>query len=118
MKTLIVIAHGSRRSASNAEVRMLCERLRRLVDGRFHRVGCAFLEFAQPSIPKAIDDAVRAGSTEIVLLPYFLASGAHVAEHIPRLVADKRLEYPAVIMELKAYIGAAPGIVELLASAV
>jgi sirohydrochlorin ferrochelatase len=118
MKTLILIAHGSRRATSNAEVEALGEKLRRRVADRFDRVSCAFLEFAKPSIADGIDDAVQAGSDRIVLLPYFLACGTHVAEHIPTLVTAKQAEYPTVTIDLKAYIGTAPGMVELLASAV
>ena len=92
MKSLILVAHGSRRAASNDEIRELTERLARQADGAFGRVSCAFLELAEPSIPDGIEQAVRAGAREVIVLPYFLSAGRHVAEDIPGLVAGKRLE--------------------------
>jgi sirohydrochlorin ferrochelatase len=118
VKSLIVVAHGSRRAASNAEVQALTDQLGSRLGHRFENIQCAFLEFARPSIPTAIDAAVQAGSSEIVILPYFLASGTHITEHIPTLITAKQTEYPTVIIELKSHIGAAPAMVELLASAV
>jgi sirohydrochlorin ferrochelatase len=118
VKSLIIVAHGSRRPASNSDVHTLTNKLRHKLGRRFNYVQCAFLEFAQPSIPAAIDAAVHACSTDIVILPYFLSCGTHTAEHIPMLVAAKQAEYAAVTIDLKPYIGAAPGMIELLASAV
>lgn len=118
MKSLIVIAHGSRRASSNAEVQALTEQLARRTADRFSHVSCAFLEFAEPSIPAAIDAAVRARSDEIVILPYFLAGGTHVKEHLPAIIAAKREQHSSVQIELKPYVGAAPAMLELLAAAV
>lgn len=118
MKSLILIAHGSRRAASNAEVQALTEALARRIAAGFSYVNCAFLEFAEPSIPAAIDAAVLAHSEEIVILPYFLACGTHVNEHIPAIIAAKQAQHPAVRIELKPYIGTAPTMVELLVSAI
>ncbi len=118
MKRLILIAHGSRREASNTEVRALTRRLADRVRYRFDSTTCAFLEFAEPSIPAAIDAAVEAGGREITILPYFLAGGAHVCEDIPQLVAAKRAQHPTVTIELTPHIGAAPAMIELLASTI
>jgi sirohydrochlorin ferrochelatase len=118
MNALIVIAHGSRLASSNAEIQAVTDRLRAHVSNKFRRVNCAFLEFAEPSIPAAIDAAIQAGSNHITLLPYFLACGAHVSEHIPALIAAKQSEYPTTLIQLKPYIGASPGMVDLLAAAV
>jgi sirohydrochlorin ferrochelatase len=117
VKALILIAHGSRLAASNAEIRALTQELHARVGDRFAYASCAFLELAEPSIASAIDAAVQAGSEDITLLPYFLARGAHVSEHIPGLVAAKQLEYPSIELHLMPYVGASPGMVELLAAA-
>ncbi len=118
MKSLILVAHGSRRAASNAEILALTERLRHRVRDRFDYVDCAFWELAEPSIPAAIDAAVQAGSREITILPYFLACGTHVNDHIPLLISAKRAEHPEIAIELKPYIGKAPTMVDVLASVV
>ena len=114
MRMLILVAHGSRREASNQEIRALTEALARRAGERFDRVSCAFLELAEPSIPDAIEQALASGASEVVVLPYFLSAGRHMAEHIPALVEEKRREHPEAEIKLAPYLGAVPGIIDLL----
>ncbi|MDH3526454.1 MAG: CbiX/SirB N-terminal domain-containing protein [Gammaproteobacteria bacterium] len=115
MKSLLLVAHGSRRAESNDEVRELVSRLETNANGTFKRVACAFLELAQPSIPDGLRQAIHAGADEIIVVPYFLSAGRHVVTDIPGEVEVVRAEYPDVTIKLAAYLGAAAGIVELLA---
>jgi sirohydrochlorin ferrochelatase len=113
MKGLLIVAHGSRRQSSNDEVRGLVNRLR--ADGKgYQRIGCAFLELAEPSIPDGLRALVEAGCGELVVLPYFLAAGRHVVTDIPAEIAPVREEYPGVDIRLAPYLGSAPGIARLL----
>ena len=114
MRTLILVAHGSRREASNQEVRELTDDLASRAGEQFGEVSCAFLELAEPSIPDAIEQALAAGAGEVVVLPYFLSAGRHVAEDIPGLVEQKRREHPLSTIRLAPYLGAVPGVVDLL----
>jgi sirohydrochlorin ferrochelatase len=114
MKSLILIAHGSRREASNEEVRGLARCLAARAGEGFDQVFCAFLELAEPSIPEGIERAVGAGARQVTLLPYFLCAGRHVAEDIPSLVDRKRREHPRVDIRLTPHLGAAPAIAEVL----
>ncbi len=113
MKSLLLVAHGSRRAASNDEVRALAHQLRS-ADHGFGRVECAFLELAEPSIPDGIRQAIAAGAGEVVVLPYFLSAGRHVATDIPAEVDVVRNEYPSVPVHLAPYLGSSAGIVALL----
>lgn len=115
MRVLLVLAHGSRRHGSNQEIRHLSGRLVELLGERYARVTPAFLELAEPSIPAAIDEAVSAGAGEVVLFPYFLSAGRHVAEDIPRLVAEARRRHPQARLELRPYLGELPGLIQLIA---
>jgi sirohydrochlorin ferrochelatase len=99
-------------------VKQLTDGLRKQATGRFQQVGCCFLELATPSIPEAIDRAVESGATRITLLPYFLAAGTHIAEDIPKIVAEKRRDHPEVQIEIAPYLGKADGVVPLLLSLV
>lgn len=114
MRHLLVVAHGSRREASNTEVRQLVVALAPRAAARFDGISCAFLEIAEPSIPDGIEAAVRAGAMEIVIMPYFLSAGRHVAEDIPREVAGKQSEHPQVPMHITPYLGLAPGMPDIL----
>lgn len=114
MNSLILIAHGSRLTESNDEIRTLTAQLRTALGDAYARVECAYLELSQPSIPEAIDAAVHAGAQKIVLLPYFLAAGTHIQHHIPAIVSDKRAQYPHTEMELRPHIGQSQAMIELL----
>ncbi len=116
MRYLLLVAHGSRREASNEEVRQLAATLAPRAQGRFDAVSCAFLEIAAPSIPEGIDAAVRSGAAEVVVLPYFLSAGRHVAEDIPREVEAKQHEYPQIRIQVTPYLGLAGGVAEILLS--
>ena len=107
MKALLVVAHGSRREASNEEVRRLCERIRNEDGNAFDLVEAAFLELARPLIPEGIGRCVAAGADEVVVMPYFLSSGRHVSEDIPAEVEKARHLHPRVAIRLAPHLGAA-----------
>jgi sirohydrochlorin ferrochelatase len=113
MKSLLLVAHGSRREASNDEIRALTERLRAAADS-FDHLGCAFLELAEPSIPDGLRQAISEGANEVVVLPYFLSAGRHVVTDIPAEIEGVQKEYPSVGIHLAPYLGAAEGVVGLL----
>jgi sirohydrochlorin ferrochelatase len=117
MKSLLLVAHGSRRQASNEEVRELTARLARHAGDAYGYVDCGFLELAEPSIPEGIQRCIDAGATEVVVLPYFLSAGRHVAEDIPHEVRIKQEEYPQLPIRISSYLGEAAGIPDLLLQA-
>lgn len=82
--------------------------------GQYDYVCAAFLELAEPSIPDGIEECIRSGATEVIVLPYFLSAGRHVAEDIPSEVKIKQDEYPDIPIHISPYIGAAPGLVDLM----
>ncbi len=114
MKALLLVAHGSRREASNEEVRRLAQRLAERAAGTYDRVEAAFLELAEPSIPESIRRCAEAGATEVVVLPYFLSAGRHVSRDIPDAVKMAEKALPDLAVRLTPYLGAADGVVELL----
>ena len=114
MRSLLLVAHGSRREASNEEIRALTTLLDQQAGERFDQVRCAFLEIAEPSIPDGIEEAVCAGAREVVVLPYFLSAGRHVAEDIPAEVRSKQAEHPEVRIRLAPYLGLADGLPRML----
>jgi len=113
MTCLLIVAHGSRREASNDEVRELVKAVRSQAS-HFESVESAFLELSNPSIPDGLRKAVAEGHQRIIILPYFLSAGRHVTEHIPAEVQKVRDEFPNVEMELITHMGAAGGIIQLL----
>lgn len=116
MKHLLVVAHGSRRAASNDEVRELVNQMRRH-NQTYDRIECAFLELAEPCIPDGIQTCIDGGAKEVIVLPYFLAAGTHVVNDIPDLIIEKQQQYPDVVVRQAGHVGALPGMIELMLQA-
>ena len=117
MHALLLVAHGSRRSESNDEVRELTEKLAQRARARYPIVRCGFLELAEPSIPDGIEQCIQDGATEVVVLPYFLSAGRHVVTDIPNDVRGKQTEHPQVTIRIAPYLGASEGVSDLLLEA-
>ena len=105
MHALLLIAHGSRRKASNDEVRKLSEKISKKNKGEFDMLECSFLELAEPLIPDAIDLLINKGAKKITIFPYFLAVGLHVAEDIPEEINKAKKLYPNVIFNTLPHLG-------------
>lgn len=113
MKTLLIVAHGSRREASNDEVRALAEQVTASPDNRFDSVSVAFLELATPSIPDGLLQLIEAGADSIIVVPYFLSAGRHVSEDIPAEVQKVVGKHSDISIRLAPYVGlcgAMPGL--------
>lgn len=113
MQALMIIAHGSRRAASNQEIFDLIDILSTKTT-QYIKVVAAFLELATPSISESLDDCVKCGVSEVIVLPYFLSAGRHVSEDIEHALAPKREEYPQLSITIKPHIGAADGMADML----
>ena len=113
-KALIIVAHGSRKDSSNEEIKALGEKVGSLQDKHYAFVMTAFLEFAAPSLEESMRSCIDKGVSEIVILPYFLASGNHVTRDIPEVVQKIQASYPQVKITLKDHVGSSPGMLNLL----
>ena len=114
MQALLVVAHGSRRTESNDEVRQLTTQLAGKAGDQYPIVRCGFLELAEPSIPDGIEQCIQAGATEVVVLPYFLSAGRHVVTDIPNEVRGRQEAHPQVKIRIAPYLGASGAITDLL----
>ena len=114
MKALLIIAHGSNRQFSNDEIRALTDRLKDKIRDRFDYIDCVFLELAEPTIADGIKRCANEGAEKIILLPYFLAAGKHIADDIPDIVAAERTRYPHIDMQICDYLGKRPEMEDLL----
>ncbi len=111
---MLLVAHGSRRAQSNEEIKLLTEKVSALAGDNFDLVDCAFLELAEPLIPDGIQAMIERGATSVLVVPYFLAKGAHVASDIPEEVAKVVKLHPDVDISISQYFGAAEAVPELL----
>lgn len=116
MKCLVVVAHGSRRQASNEEVVTLAEKLAKQLPEGFSDVKVAFLELATPSIESTIDLCYTEGASEVLVVPYFLSAGTHVAVDVPHEVEKAMAKWPNKTINITPHIGSLDPMVGLILS--
>jgi len=114
MRALLIVAHGSRRQASNQEVMILAQSVRDRVDHRFEIVKAAFLEIADSLIPDGIEQCAKAGATEITVIPFFLNSGKHVTQDIPEVITAIKPQYPDITIHVTEHLGASSVMADLV----
>ena len=114
-KSLLIVAHGSRKKVSNIEIHQLANNISMKLKS-FPIVEACFLEIAEPSIPQGIEICVQKGASEVLIMPYFLAAGRHVIEDIPNIVDNERAKYPGIAITSLPYFGSSPVIVDILKS--
>ena len=112
MQALILLAHGSRHRATAKDVAALTTTVDQTVAA--HSVRYAFLEVAEPTLPEAIEQAVREGATSVDVLPLFLNTGNHIARDIPNLVAQAQALHPQLRIQLLKHIGSHPAYTALV----
>lgn len=105
MKTLILLAHGSRHPATADEVAALAARVGATTDCDVRH---AFLEISRPTLIDAIAQAIEDGAKGVDVLPLFVNTGNHVVRDLPQLIAEARGRYPDVRLELLPHVGAHP----------
>ena len=103
-KSLLIVAHGSRRTKSNDEIFKLAALINNMQND-FFQVKASFLELAEPLIPDGIRQLIKNGSKKIVIYPYFLSSGRHVVEDVPAEVEVVRKEHPDIEIIVADYLG-------------
>lgn len=113
MQALLIVAHGSRRAASNQEVAALAAVLAQQ-SSRFALIDYAFLEMAAPNIATGLQQMVAKGAQQITVLPYFLSAGNHVIRDVPRIIAEFSQQHPHLAINIAPHFGLAPGIADLV----
>ena len=104
MKTAVVIlGHGSKNSSSGDPLRQVAGEVKKL--GSYEIVEYAFLQHCDPDPQTAIESCVRQNAGRIVIVPFFMQPGAHVARDIPVLAGQARRKYPAVDILVTDFAG-------------
>lgn len=108
---LVVVDHGSRRAEANALVSRVAADLRtRTAVSVFE----AHMELASPSIADAVAECAASGVTHVIVVPFFLGVGRHVADDIPRLSAEAVERFPGMSFQVQRPVGTHPAIIDVL----
>ena len=111
---MLIIAHGSRRAAANAEFRAVVDKVREQVSDLYARVEPAFLDSVAPTLDAAAATLIGDGITQIDVYPFFLVTGKHVDQDIPRLAAEIDARHPNCTVTMLDYLGRAEGLIEIM----
>jgi sirohydrochlorin ferrochelatase len=110
---LLLIAHGSRQEAANADLYYVVDALRRR--GPYPVVEASFLELAEPTGEQAGARCVEQGAERVILLPYFLSAGVHVQRDLTALCRALADRFPRVDFRLAAPLGRHPLLLDVVA---
>jgi sirohydrochlorin ferrochelatase len=106
MRAIILLSHGSKSLASQAEVAELGRRIAR--EGECAYVQHAYLDTAEPLFADALKQLVTRGAKEIVVVLHFLNTGNHVTRDIPELLEQARKNHPEVVFHSTRPVGLHP----------
>lgn len=110
---LLLLAHGSRQPQWARPFEQVLERLR----AARPELGAelCFLESMSPRLPQALEHCAAAGNQEILLVPLFLGSGAHLADDVARQVEAAREQHPGLRVRVMPAAGDSPLLWQALA---
>ena len=110
MTAVLLIAHGSRAAAANADTAALAAALA----ARYPVAVAAYLELAAPDIDAGGAECVARGATRVILLPHFLSAGTHVRRDLTAARERLAKRFPDVEFLLAEPLGTHPLLVEVL----
>lgn len=109
-RAILLVDHGSRLDAANAQLDALAERIRERYPERL--VVCAHLEIVEPNIAQAVDACAERGVREVVVHPFFLGPGRHTQRDIPGQVAEAASVHPEIRFSISEPLGLSAAVVE------
>ena len=101
-RAVLLVGHGSKIEGSNDAMNRVVDELRRREPSTFFKT--AFLELQSPSIPDGIHLCLQQGAEEIIVVPYFVQTGRHVVQDIPRIVQEAQAAHPKILISLANYL--------------
>ncbi|MCA9041063.1 MAG: cobalamin biosynthesis protein CbiX [Planctomycetaceae bacterium] len=109
---VLLIAHGSRRQEANEDLIALARQLRE--EGTYPIVEYAFLELASPSIPQGAAACVEQGAVQVLMMPWFLSAGRHVADDLSEFCQQFSEEYPETSFTVCPPLGLHPAMLTII----
>lgn len=114
MRAVVLVDHGSRAKAANAQLDVLTEQIAAALPDC--RVLAAHMEIAEPSLGSVLEQCIAEGATEIRVHPFFVAPGRHVREDIPRIIREACVQHPEIEIRLTEPLGLHPSVIEAVLS--
>jgi sirohydrochlorin cobaltochelatase len=113
---LVLMAHGSKNANWLVPFQQLTEGLQREAGDKCVRL--CYMEFASPTLEEMAGQIRDEGVRHIRLLPLFLAKGSHLCQDVPAQLAELKVQFPDLVIDLLAPVGENPQFAEMLSSVV
>lgn len=85
-KGILILAHGSREKETELTLAKIAEEAKRQLKDVV--IETAYLQFSEVNLEKGLDNLVAKNITDIKVIPYFLFSGIHIREDIPKEIEE------------------------------
>lgn len=105
---VVIMGHGSKSPSALSTLEEVTDQ----IDKAFEiPVRLASLQFNNPTFKETIDELVSVGVKRIIVMPFFIYSGIHVREDIPKAINEVEKEYDDLEIVLTGHLGADPSII-------
>ncbi|MQY52057.1 sirohydrochlorin chelatase [Rhodocyclus gracilis] len=115
--TLLLVGHGSRQPAGNAEI----ERFAALWRERHPdwRIDVCFIEYADVLLDAGLDRAAQSSNgsgsiRRVIVIPFILNAAGHVKMEMPAAIAAARARHPEVRFDCLRHLGMGPEVLAIL----
>jgi cobalt/nickel transport system ATP-binding protein len=103
---LLLVGHGSRSPAGVEDYWRFARVLQDEAPGL--RIGCGFIELAEPDLDTAIEQLVTAGADSVVAVPLVLLGAGHLKNDGPAALARARVAHPHATFRYARDLGIHP----------
>ena len=111
-RAILLVDHGSVKPQAN-DILLEIARLVAVQAPDCH-VEAAHMELAEPGIPEGIAACVKAGATDITVVPYMLAPGRHSTDDIPRISIAAGEQHQGLRLRVSAPLGVDSRLAEVI----
>jgi len=109
---VIILGHGSRVKKTNATIARIIKEIKAKTG--IKTIEPSYLQLTGPDLQTSVKQVVKNGVKKIVIVPFFLFTGNHVAKDIPKEIKKQVKLYPDVEFIYSKNIGDDPRISEVV----
>ncbi len=108
---VLLLGHGSRLLSANEPLKDVARSINK--KGLYESVEAAFLQLTKPDFKETVDLLASRGVDKIVVMPYFLYTGVHVRDDLPREIEQSNKKYPDIEFVMAPNLGFHPSLVDI-----
>ena len=108
---VLLLGHGSRLLSANEPLKDVARSINK--KGLYDSVEAAFLQLTKPDFKETVDLLASRGVDKIVVMPYFLYTGVHVRDDLPREIKEANKKYPDIEFAMAPNLGYHPSLVDI-----